>query len=81
LPPALHFLLNSGDNTVDVNVTGYVDFVTRLMLQTDLFDPFVMGGGRIVSSEASQALPIKAAPPGLSSPSIDPITQSLVPGR
>jgi sec-independent protein translocase protein TatC len=91
LPPALHFLLNSGDNIKPmINVTGYVDFVTRLMLVTGLvfeLPLFVMGLAklRIVSSRKllgwwRYAIVLAFLVSAIVTPSIDPITQSLVAG-
>jgi len=91
LPPALGFLLNSGDEIKPmINVTGYVDFVTRLMLVTGLvFElPLVVMGLaklRVVSSGKllgwwRYAIVLAFVASAVVTPSIDPITQSLVAG-
>ena len=91
LPPALRFLLNSGDNIRPmINVTGYVDFVTRLMLVTGLvfeLPLFVMGLAklRVVTSRKllgwwRYAIVLSFIVSAIVTPSIDPITQSLVAG-
>ena len=91
LPPALGFLLNSGDDIKPmINVTGYVDFVTRLMLVTGLvfeLPLFVMGLAKlhIVTSRKllgwwRYAIVLAFVVSAIVTPSIDPITQSLVAG-
>jgi sec-independent protein translocase protein TatC len=89
LPPALGFLLNSGDNIKPmINVTGYVDFVTRLMLVTGLvFElPLVVMGLaklRVVTSRKllgwwRYAFILAFVISAIVTPSIDPITQTVV---
>ena len=89
LPPALRFLLNSGDNIKPmINVTGYVDFVTRLMLVTGLvfeLPLFVMGLAklRVVTSRKllgwwRYAIVLAFIVSAIVTPSIDPITQTVV---
>jgi sec-independent protein translocase protein TatC len=91
LPPALGFLLNSGDNIHPmINVTGYVDFVTRLMLVTGLVFELplvVMGLAKlhVVTSRKllgwwRYAIVLAFIVSAIVTPSIDPITQSLVAG-
>jgi sec-independent protein translocase protein TatC len=91
LPPALRFLLNSGDDIRPmINVTGYVDFVTRLMLVTGIvfeLPLFVMGLAklRIVTSRKllgwwRYAIVLAFIASAIVTPSIDPITQSVVAG-
>lgn len=91
LPPALRFLLNSGEGIKPmINVTGYVDFVTRLMLVTGLvfeLPLFVMGLAklRIVNSRKllgwwRYAIVLAFVVSAIVTPSIDPITQSVVAG-
>jgi sec-independent protein translocase protein TatC len=91
LPPALRFLLNSGDDIKPmINVTGYVDFVTRLMLVTGIvfeLPLFVMGLAklRVVTSRKllgwwRYAIVLAFVVSAIVTPSIDPITQSLVAG-
>jgi sec-independent protein translocase protein TatC len=91
LPPALRFLLNSGDDIHPmINVTGYVDFVTRLMLVTGLvfeLPLFVMGLAklRIVTSRKllgwwRYAIVLAFVVSAIVTPSIDPITQTVVAG-
>lgn len=91
LPPALRFLLNSGDDIKPMlNVTGYVDFVTRMMLVTGLvfeLPLFVMGLAKVgvVNSRKligwwRYAIVLAFIASAIVTPSIDPITQSLVAG-
>ncbi|HUS81724.1 MAG TPA: twin-arginine translocase subunit TatC [Dehalococcoidia bacterium] len=91
MPPALRFLLNSsGDIKPMINVTGYVDFVTRLMLVTGLvfeLPLFVMGLAklRVVTSRKllgwwRYAIVLAFIVSAIVTPSIDPITQSVVAG-
>ena len=89
LPPALNFLLDGGDVAEPlISVKSYVDFVTRLMLVTGLVfeTPFVVMGlakiGLVTSRKLLSwwrfaivgAFIISA----IVTPSIDPITQTLV---
>jgi len=89
LPPALGFLLNSGDNIKPmINVTGYIDFVTRLMLVTGLvfeLPLFVMGLAKlhVVTSRKllswwRYAIVLAFVISAIVTPSIDPITQTVV---
>lgn len=89
LPPALRFLLNSGEGIEPfINVTSYIDFTTRLMLVTGLvfeLPLFVMGLAKlhIVSSRKligwwRYAIVIAFVVSAVVTPSIDPITQTLV---
>jgi sec-independent protein translocase protein TatC len=89
LPPALHFLLNSGEGIEPfINVTSYIDFTTRLMLVTGLvfeLPLFVMGLAKlhIVSSRKligwwRYAFVLAFVISAIVTPSIDPITQTLV---
>jgi sec-independent protein translocase protein TatC len=89
LPPALHFLLNSGEGIEPfINVTSYIDFTTRLMLVTGLvfeLPLFVMGLAKlhIVSSRKligwwRYAFVLAFVVSAVVTPSIDPITQTLV---
>jgi sec-independent protein translocase protein TatC len=89
LPPALNFLLDGGDVASPfISVKKYVDFVTRLMLVTGLVfeTPFlVMGLAKIGLVQSRKLLSwwrfafvgafIISA---IVTPSIDPITQTLV---
>jgi sec-independent protein translocase protein TatC len=91
LPPALNFLLNGGDVAEPlISVKSYVDFVTRIMLVTGLVfeTPFLIMGLAKVGLVTSRKLLswwrfafagafILAA---IVTPSIDPITQTLVAG-
>jgi sec-independent protein translocase protein TatC len=89
LPPALNFLLDGGDVArALISVRKYVDFVTRLMLVTGLVfeTPFLVMGlakiGLVTSRKLLSwwrfaivgAFVISA----IVTPSIDPITQTLV---
>jgi sec-independent protein translocase protein TatC len=91
LPPALNFLLDGGDvASAFISVKSYVDFVTRLMLVTGLVfeTPFLVMGiakvGLVTSGKLLKwwrfaivgAFIISA----FVTPSIDPITQTLVAG-
>ena len=89
LPPALRFLLNASNNIKPmINVSGYVDFVTRLMLVTGLvFElPLVVMGLaklRVVSSRKlvgwwRYAIVLAFIVSAIVTPSIDPITQTVV---
>jgi sec-independent protein translocase protein TatC len=89
LPPALRFLLNASNNIKPmINVSGYVDFVTRLMLVTGLvfeLPLFVMGLAklRVVTSRKllgwwRYAIVIAFVVSAVVTPSIDPITQTVV---
>jgi len=89
LPPALNFLLNGGDVAQPlISVKSYVDFVTRLMLVTGLVfeTPFVVMGLAKVGLVTSRKLlswwrfAIVGAfiISAIVTPSIDPITQTLV---
>jgi sec-independent protein translocase protein TatC len=89
LPPALRFLLNSsGGIEPFINVTSYIDFTTRLMLVTGLvfeLPLFVMGLAKlhIVSSRKligwwRYAFVLAFVASAVVTPSIDPITQTLV---
>jgi sec-independent protein translocase protein TatC len=89
LPPALRFLLHSGGGIEPfINVTSYIDFTTRLMLVTGLvfeLPLFVMGLAKlhIVSSRKligwwRYAFVLAFVISAIVTPSIDPITQTLV---
>jgi sec-independent protein translocase protein TatC len=89
LPPALNFLLDGGDVAEPlISVKSYVDFVTRLMLVTGLVfeTPFVVMGLAKVGLVTSRKLlswwrfAIVGAfiLSAVVTPSIDPITQTLV---
>jgi sec-independent protein translocase protein TatC len=89
LPPALRFLLNSGEGIKPfINITSYIDFTTRLMLVTGLvfeLPLFVMGLAKlhIVSSRKligwwRYAIVLAFIVSAVVTPSIDPITQTLV---
>ncbi len=89
LPPALRFLLKSGDNIRPmINISGYVDFVTRLMLVTGLvfeLPLFVMGLAKlhVVTSRKllgwwRYAIVLAFIISAIVTPSIDPITQTVV---
>jgi sec-independent protein translocase protein TatC len=89
LPPALNFLLNGGDVAKPlISVQKYIDFVTKMMLINGLVfeTPFVVMGFAKVGVVTSKKLLgwwrfavvgafIVAA---IVTPSIDPITQTLV---
>jgi len=90
LPPALNFLLNVGEARPLISVQKYVDFTTRLMLVTGLVfeTPLVVMGLAKVGVVKSRTLLkwwrfaivgtfILSA---VVTPSIDPITQTLVAG-
>jgi sec-independent protein translocase protein TatC len=89
LPPALRFLLHSGGGIEPfINITNYIDFTTRLMLVTGLvfeLPLFVMGLAKlhIVSSRKligwwRYAFVLAFVVSAVVTPSIDPITQTLV---
>jgi sec-independent protein translocase protein TatC len=90
LPPALNFLLNFGGGVAEpfISVKKYVDFVTRLMFVTGVVFqmPFVvMGLAKIGVVQSRQllrwwrfALVGAFVLSAIVTPSIDPITQSLV---
>ena len=89
LPPALGFLLNSSAGIEPfLNVTSYVDFVTKVMLVTGLvFElPLVIMGlakfrvvhWRKLLSWWRQAFVIAFIVSAIVTPSIDPVTQTLV---
>jgi sec-independent protein translocase protein TatC len=89
LPPALGFLLNSGAGIEPyINITSYVDFVSRLMLVTGLvfeLPLFVMGLAklRVVSSRRllgwwRYAIVLAFVISAVITPSIDPVTQTVV---
>jgi sec-independent protein translocase protein TatC len=89
LPPALNFLLDGGDVAEPlISVKSYVDFVTRLMLVTGLVfeTPFVVMGlakvGLVTSKQLLSwwrfAIVGAFILSAIVTPSIDPITQSLV---
>jgi len=89
LPPALRFLLNSGEGIEPfINITSYIDFTTRLMLVTGLvfeLPLLVMGLAklRIVSARKligwwRYAFVLAFVVSAVVTPSIDPITQTLV---
>jgi sec-independent protein translocase protein TatC len=89
LPPALGFLLNSGGGIEPfINITSYVDFVSRLMLVTGLvfeLPLFVMGLAklRVVTSRKllgwwRYAIVLAFVVSAVVTPSIDPVTQSVV---
>jgi sec-independent protein translocase protein TatC len=89
LPPALNFLLNGGDVAKPlISVKKYVDFVTRMMLVNGLVfeTPFLVMGFAKVGLVTSRKLlkwwrfAIVGAfiISAIVTPSIDPITQTLV---
>jgi sec-independent protein translocase protein TatC len=89
LPPALGFLLNSSAGIEPfLNVTSYVDFVTKVMLVTGLvFElPLVIMGlakFRVVHWRKllgwwRQAIIVAFVVSAIVTPSIDPVTQTLV---
>ncbi len=89
LPPALNFLLDAGDVAEPfISVKAYVDFVTRLMFVTGLVfeTPFVVMGLAKIGLVTSKKLlgwwrfAIVGAfiISAIVTPSIDPITQTLV---
>jgi sec-independent protein translocase protein TatC len=89
LPPALNFLLDAGDiATPLISVKSYVDFVTRLMFVTGLVfeTPFIVMGLAKIGIVTSRKLlswwrfAIVGAfiISAIVTPSIDPITQTLV---
>lgn len=91
LPPALRFLLNSGGGIEPfINVTSYIDFITRLMLVTGVvFEmPLVimaLAKLHVVSSRKliswwRYAIVLAFVAAAVVTPSIDPVTQSLVAG-
>ncbi len=92
LPPALRFLLGfSGDvANPNIRVGSYISFVTRLMLVTGLvfeLPLFVMGLAKlgVVTSRKlwgwwRHALVLAFVVAAIVTPSIDPVTQSLVAG-
>ncbi|MDI6856735.1 MAG: twin-arginine translocase subunit TatC [Dehalococcoidia bacterium] len=91
LPPALRFLLNSGGGIEPfINVTSYIDFITRLMLVTGIvFEmPLVimaLAKLHVVSSRKliswwRYAIVLAFVAAAVVTPSIDPVTQSLVAG-
>ena len=93
LPPALGFLLNFGGNEVakpQIKIGSYVDFVTRLLFWTGVVfeTPLViMGLARFRVVNAGQLLRLwryaiigAFVVSAVVTPSIDPVTQSLVAG-
>ncbi|MCH7483791.1 MAG: twin-arginine translocase subunit TatC [Chloroflexi bacterium] len=92
LPPALNFLLNFNNDLAEPNIRigSYVDFVTRLLFwtgvsfQTPLIVMFFARIGLVRASQllAWWRLAIVAAflVAAIVTPSIDPVTQSLVAG-
>jgi sec-independent protein translocase protein TatC len=89
LPPALNFLLDSGDIADPlISVRKYVDFVTRLMLVTGLvfeMPLLVMGLAKVGVVDSRRllqwwrfALVGAFVVSAIVTPSIDPITQTLV---
>lgn len=92
LPPALDFLLNFGDDIAQPNIRvgSYVDFVTRLIFWTGVtFEtPLVvmyLARFRIVSSGQAlrfwrYAVVLAFAVAAVVTPTIDPVTQSIVAG-
>ena len=92
LPPALSFLLGFGSDVANpfIRVGSYVNFVTRLMLVSGLvfeLPLFVMGLAKVgvVNSRRllgwwRYALILAFVVAAIVTPSIDPITQSLVAG-
>jgi sec-independent protein translocase protein TatC len=91
LPPALRFLLNSGGGIEPfINVTSYIDFITRLMLVTGVvfeMPLFIMALAKlhVVSSRKliswwRYAIVLAFVGAAVVTPSIDPVTQSLVAG-
>ena len=92
LPPALDFLLNFNNDLAEPNIRigSYVDFVTRLLFwtgvsfQTPLIVMFLARIGLVRASQllAWWRLAIVAAfvVAAIVTPSIDPVTQSLVAG-
>jgi len=92
LPPALHFLLSfSGDvATPFIKIGSYISFVTRLMLVTGLvFElPLVVMGlaklgvvdSRRLWGWKGYAIVLAFVAAAIVTPSIDPVTQSLVAG-
>jgi len=93
LPPALGFLLNFGGDDVakpQIKIGSYVDFVTRLLLWTGVVfeTPLViMGLARFRVVNARQLLRLwryaiigAFVVSAIVTPSIDPVTQSLVAG-
>ena len=92
LPPALSFLLGFGSDVANpfIRVGSYVNFVTRLMLVSGLvfeLPLFVMGLAKlgVVNSRKlvgwwRHALILAFVVAAIVTPSIDPITQSLVAG-
>jgi sec-independent protein translocase protein TatC len=92
LPPALRFLLNPPENIGEptIRVSKYYDFVTRLLLITGLvfeLPLIVMGMAKlgVVTSRRllgwwRQAIIVAFVVAAIVTPSIDPITQSLVAG-
>jgi sec-independent protein translocase protein TatC len=89
LPPALGFLLHASNNIKPmINVSGYVDFVTRLMLVTGLVFELplvVMGLAKlgVVSSRKllgwwRYAIVLAFIVSAIVTPTIDPVTQTVV---
>lgn len=89
VPPALGFLLNSsGGIEPFINITSYVDFVSRLMLVTGLvfeLPLFVMGLAKLRVVTAGKllgwwryALILAFIVSAVITPSIDPVTQTVV---
>jgi sec-independent protein translocase protein TatC len=89
LPPALNFLLDSGDvATPTITIKYYVDFVTRLMLVTGLvfeMPLLVMALAKVGVVDSRKllhwwrfALVGAFVVSAIVTPSIDPITQTLV---
>ena len=89
MPPALNFLLNGGDvATPFISVKSYVDFAVKLMMVTGLvFETplFIMGLAKIGIVRSNQlikwwryAIIGSFVISAIVTPSIDPITQTLV---
>ena len=92
LPPALRFLLNFGSDvaTPQIRIGSYVDFVTRLIFWTGVafetplvvmyLSRFRILGWRTLLRRWREAVVAAFALAAIVTPTIDPVTQSLVAG-
>jgi sec-independent protein translocase protein TatC len=92
LPPALRFLLNFGADvaTPQIRISSYIDFVTRLIFWTGVsfetplvvmyLSRFRILGWRTLLRRWREAVVAAFALAAIVTPTIDPVTQSLVAG-
>jgi sec-independent protein translocase protein TatC len=92
LPPSINFLLTFGEGTAEpfIKIDSYIDFVTRLALwigvsfQTPLVILFLARVGLVSARQLLRwwryAFVISFVVAAIATPTIDPVTQSLVAG-